>query len=209
MFSAIYELGRWGYQFYSGYGSHDPEITEPYIGSVTEFLYSLRRPCTVVDLGCGDFNIGRQIAPCAAKYIACDVARNILRRNRAVFPDIDFRELDMTTDVLPPGDICTVRQVFQHLDNRRIAKAIRAIMTTYPIWIITEHIPSDSNFPRNVDMPIGDNIRLFTANSGVDLNAPPFDFHGYTSQVLCEVSGKPGIIRTQIFYNPETDWCVP
>ena len=100
-----------------------------------------------------NFNIGRQIAPRAAKYIACDVASNILKRNRAAFPNMDFRQLDITADVLPPGDICTVRQVFQHLDNTRIAAAIRSMMATYPIWIVTEHIPSDSDFPRNVDMP--------------------------------------------------------
>ena len=34
--------------------------------------------------------------------------------------DVDFRVLDITSDEIPPGDVCFVRQVLQHLSNQSI-----------------------------------------------------------------------------------------
>ena len=60
----IYEQNLWGGredQFYSGDGSHDRLIIEPYISKVSKFLRSFDEPVSVCDLGCGDFNIGSKL----------------------------------------------------------------------------------------------------------------------------------------------------
>lgn len=58
----VYEMKLWGgnkSDFYSGEGSHHPDIINPYIDVLTSFLTSFKNPLTVCDLGCGDFNVGK------------------------------------------------------------------------------------------------------------------------------------------------------
>ncbi|MDB9961773.1 SAM-dependent methyltransferase, partial [Oceanihabitans sp.] len=60
----VYEMKLWGdnkSEFYSGLGSHDPEIVNPYIDVLTSFLTSFKSPLVVCDLGCGDFNVGKEL----------------------------------------------------------------------------------------------------------------------------------------------------
>ncbi|HBX67652.1 MAG TPA: SAM-dependent methyltransferase, partial [Balneolaceae bacterium] len=50
----IYEMNLWGdnnTDFYSGAGSHHPELVDPYIEVVTSFLNSFDDPLVVCDLG--------------------------------------------------------------------------------------------------------------------------------------------------------------
>jgi hypothetical protein len=67
IFAAVYYQERWGKgpagDFYSGDGSHDREVVLPYFEAVSAFLESFPERPSVVDLGCGDFNIGIQIRP--------------------------------------------------------------------------------------------------------------------------------------------------
>jgi len=76
VFQKIYQEKLWGggrARFYSGSGSHDPEIVGPYIESVGSYFKSFehftgRKP-NVVDVGCGDFSIGSRIRSFAGKYV--------------------------------------------------------------------------------------------------------------------------------------------
>ena len=61
----IYDQNLWGTnntKFYSGFGSHHPAIVNPYVEVVEQFLTSFDEKITVLDVGCGDFNIGSQLA---------------------------------------------------------------------------------------------------------------------------------------------------
>ena len=72
----IYEMHLWGgneFDFYSGQGSHDSKIISPYLDAVTSFLKSHNNALTVCDLGCGDFNIGKNLTKYTKKYIAIDI----------------------------------------------------------------------------------------------------------------------------------------
>jgi 2-polyprenyl-3-methyl-5-hydroxy-6-metoxy-1,4-benzoquinol methylase len=79
----VYEKNLWGgntADFYSGEGSHLPEIVTPYITVVSGFLQSFENPLTVCDLGCGDFNIGKELVKYSKKYIAIDIVENLIER---------------------------------------------------------------------------------------------------------------------------------
>ena len=62
VFNKIYKEGIWGTnedgESLSGRGSHTNEIIQPYISEVSKFLLDVK-PQIVVDLGCGDFHIGK------------------------------------------------------------------------------------------------------------------------------------------------------
>ena len=68
--------------FYSGVGSHSPEIVDPYIDAVKSFLKSFGEPIVVCDLGCGDFNVGKELVSLSKKYIAVDIVPDLIARNR-------------------------------------------------------------------------------------------------------------------------------
>jgi SAM-dependent methyltransferase len=209
VFSDIYRRNAWGDDTgcYSGPGSHWASIVEPYVESVTAFLKRLPQKPVVVDLGCGDFNVSQHLVPYTSLFIGCDIAGAVIERNRQLFPGVAFHQLDITRGPLPDADICIVRQVLQHLDNRRIVAALRK-MARYPIWIVTEHVPFGDFFTFNMDIRAGCDVRV-PLGSGVVLTVPPFNFHGYTPSLLCEVEFRyprcDGRIRTEVFTQARVD----
>jgi 2-polyprenyl-3-methyl-5-hydroxy-6-metoxy-1,4-benzoquinol methylase len=125
----VYEKNLWGgntADFYSGEGSHLPEIVTPYITVVSGFLQSFENPLTVCDLGCGDFNIGKELVKYSKKYIAIDIVENLIERNKKQFSTdhLEFHCLDIATADLPKGDCAIIRQVLQHLSNAEVQNII-------------------------------------------------------------------------------------
>jgi SAM-dependent methyltransferase len=174
----IYKQHMWGgkeVDFYSGEGSHDPYLVEPYVEVVSTFLNSFESPLSVVDLGCGDFNVGKRLIAFTEYYVAVDIVPELIERNKKVFIDerLEFRCLDLATGELPFGDVALLRNVLQHLSNGEI-QAIVPKLAQYKYVLLTEHIP-DGDFIPNVNIISGQGIRL-KKQSGVDLMAPPFNF---------------------------------
>jgi SAM-dependent methyltransferase len=203
IFSAIYTEQRWGADFSSGDGSHNPSVVAPYVNAVTGFLRSLPRPPSVVDLGCGDFSVGEQLRPYCGQYVACDVVPALIQRNKEKFADagVDFRCLDIIEENLPDGDIVFLRQVLQHLNNTQISKVTQKLYR-YKFLVLTEHIPANSGFTPNRDKPTGGGTRL-PQGSGVVITATPFLLKVKSVSVLCVISEssgrRPGTIKTMAY----------
>ncbi|WP_111685104.1 class I SAM-dependent methyltransferase [Winogradskyella tangerina] len=198
----VYEQHLWGgdeHDFYSGEGSHRPEIIEPYLKEVTSFLKSHQNKLSVCDLGCGDFNIGQQLLPYTSSYIAIDIVKDLISRNKIKFKndDVEFHCLDIAKDELPKADCAIIRQVLQHLSNTEI-KAITKKLSNYKYVILTEHIPIGDFIP-NIDIISGQGIRL-KHRSGVDILGAPFNFKVKSSKLLTEVllGGKKGKIASYL-----------
>jgi hypothetical protein len=204
IFSFIYKDHVWGnatprFPFNSGPGSHDVEIVEPYVSAVRSFIAdTFSTPPDVVDLGCGDFNVGRQIRNVTDRYIASDIVSDLIEHNRLSYAgeDVDFRVLDIISEDLPPGDIVFIRQVLQHLGNDQISRFLPKLRH-YPWAIITEHIPSKDPFIPNHDIRTGA-VRL-GFGSGVELTEAPFNLIHYSATILCELYVKSGRIRTTVY----------
>ncbi len=125
----IYEMNLWGGEdgdFYSGLGSHDPEIVVPYVDAVSEFSSSFEEPVTVLDLGCGDFNVGSRLVRHTSKYIAVDIVKDLIERNKETFEDdrLEFICMDIAKGDLPKADCIILRQVLQHLSNTEIQRIV-------------------------------------------------------------------------------------
>ena len=199
----IYEINLWGgdeVDFYSGSGSHNPEIVDPYIEVVSSFLRSFEKSPVVCDLGCGDFNVGKELVHLSKKYVGVDIVESLIDRNKKNFvaDNLEFHCLDIAKDELPKGDCALVRQVLQHLSNAEI-KRIVLKLCNYQYIIVTEHIP-EGGFDPNVDIISGQGIRL-KKQSGVDLMAPPFSFKTKKVKQLLSVpyeEGK-GILVTTLY----------
>ena len=189
-FQKIYENRLWGnssQQFYSGPGSHDVKVVDPFVKDVLAFLNSLPNSPIVIDLGCGDFNVGSKLFEACHLYIACDVVPELIEYNKVKFVNksIDFRCVDIVKDELPKGEVVIIRQVLQHLSNADIALVLPKL-TAFKYLIITEHIPV-GNFVPNLDKPSGLGIRMHNGlkkDSGVVITEPPFNFKASSVQKL-------------------------
>ncbi|WP_010521478.1 class I SAM-dependent methyltransferase [Aquimarina agarivorans] len=200
----IYEKKLWGgdtfVDFYSGTGSHDSEVITPYIDVVLTFLHSLDTPITVCDLGCGDFNVGKEFVAHTKKYYAIDIVESLIERNKIKFnaTNLEFQCLDIAKDTLPDGDCAIIRQVLQHLSNAEIQKIVTKL-SKYKYVIITEHVPKGA-FTPNKDIISGQGIRL-KKQSGVHISAPPFNFKTKREKplLITEKGVKQGIIVTTFY----------
>jgi hypothetical protein len=187
VFSRIYQRQLWrsnqGGKFHSGAGSRgEPaQIYVEKMGAILRKIQSeLSRPITIVDLGCGDFEVARDLLAevADARYIGCDIVPDLVAYNTETFATggISFQLLDIIADPLPTGDIYLVRQVLQHLSNAQIRAFLDKLPDAYVF--ITEGQPLHRSGPTNPDKEAGDSVRFdwFTGTgSGVELDKPPFN----------------------------------
>ncbi|MCF7559206.1 class I SAM-dependent methyltransferase [Sabulilitoribacter multivorans] len=199
----VYKKKLWGgnaYDFYSGYGSHDSNITTPYIEVVRDFLTAFKEPLVVCDLGCGDFNIGKNLVHYTKKYIAIDIVESLITRNKKMFvaENLEFFCLDIVKDELPPADCIILRQVLQHVSNAEILNVVDKLYN-FKYIILTEHIPLGT-FAPNKDIISGQGIRL-KQNSGVNILEPPFNLKVIDKTVLNEhiLKNNKGRIVTTLY----------
>ena len=199
----VYDMHLWGgndFDFYSGDGSHNLKIVEPYIDSITTFLKSQNNPLTVCDLGCGDFNIGKQLTKYAKYYIGIDIVENLIDRNKTLFKEdnLEFHCLNIVEDELPKADCIILRQVLQHLSNVEILKVVKKL-SNYKYVILTEHLPV-GDFAPNKDIISGQGIRI-KKQSGIDLLETPFNLKVKEEKILNEIilEANKGVILTTIY----------
>ncbi|WP_341221284.1 class I SAM-dependent methyltransferase [Polaribacter atrinae] len=199
----VYKMKLWGTnnsEFYSGSGSHQPEIIQPYIETVTSFLTSFKTPITVLDLGCGDFNIGQKFVKLTQKYIAVDIVSELIAYNKEHFKadNLEFECLDIATDHLPNVDCIIIRQVLQHLSNKEVQNVVQKLIN-YKYIILTEHLPF-GDFTPNKDIISGQGIRI-KKQSGIDLLAAPFNLKiKEKKQVLSYIlEDNKGVIATTLY----------
>jgi SAM-dependent methyltransferase len=199
----VYEMNLWGSNasdFYSGSGSHKPDIVQPYIAVLTAFLTSFKSPITLCDLGCGDFNIGKKLVKYTENYIAVDIVSDLIEHNKEKFKEenLVFYCLDIAVDNLPSADCALVRQVLQHLSNTEVQSILKKL-TNFKYVIVTEHVPQ-GDFVPNKEIISGQGIRL-KKQSGLNILAPPFNFKVKEEKQLLSVTldDSKGIIVTTLY----------
>jgi SAM-dependent methyltransferase len=176
-FDRIYNSNAWG--------SNDGATPNSGVGStgryVEEYCVLLQKLLktydvgSVADLGCGNFNTGKVIAPLVAHYTGVDIAQPVIDANTRDYAGerIHFVRADLTRDPLPRADAAIVRQVLQHLTNSEIRAALDNVLRAYPLAFITEHLYTGRGSRPNLDIPHGPGTRV-PMKSGVWIDLPPF-----------------------------------
>ena len=151
-------------------------MVEPYAAVVRELIHE-KGIRTVVDVGCGDFRVGRAIRAGASRYVGVDIVPALVERNRRLFGDAatEFVCLDAVASPLPDGDLFILRQVLQHLSNADIDRILRRTRP-FPYVLVTEFWPAPSPSLRpNRDKPTDPSTRGYL-RSGVYPQLPPFSY---------------------------------
>ena len=199
----VYEMNLWGTnnaQFYSGEGSHHPEIVRPYLSAVSSFLMGFKKPITVCDFGCGDFNIGKELVKYTNNYFAVDIVSELITHLELTYKEekLKFLCLDISTDDLPTGECVILRQVLQHLSNIEVHNILNKLKD-FKFIILTEHLPNGSFIP-NKNIISGQGIRI-KKQSGIKILAPPFNFQVKEEKQLVSstLSENKGVIVTTLY----------
>lgn len=189
IFSEIYAKKLWGSgdeRFCSGIGSAG-DIIGPYADFVRS-LIQRERITTIVDLGCGDFQVGRLLAGTGISYVGCDVCAELVRHNAELFGNdqTTFVHRDIVSDPLPDGELCMIRQVFQHLPNRDILAVLHKARK-YRLLLVSDEQVGNDNAAENSDiLPYHGTRRAL--GRGLKLERAPFNIPVET--VLTQTAGR-------------------
>lgn len=208
IFRKIYKRTLWGFDgirhHCSGVGSRGIPAAV-YVDAIVPIIHELWAKfgdqTAIVDLGCGDFRIGkamlRRLPP--LRYIGCDIVPNLVSENMRLHSAANtiFCCLDIVTDRIPFGHIYLIRQVFQHLPNSDISLVLRKLQGHERVYVTESH-PVILEGPANPDKPIGADVRFSWASGrgrGVELDQPPFL---RTVEEICRARHHCGVPREVI-----------
>ena len=183
IFSSIYERGEWGVdenmKGNSGTGS-DPQNAKMYITFLQNYLaeHNIK---SVVDLGCGDWRIGKSINWDGIKYLGVDVVDSVVSQNAKNFSaaNVSFMKADGSDYDLPKADLLICKEVLQHLPFKDIKNIVKQF-GKFKHCILVNDVDPIKLTCENSDIPRGYYRHL-------DLTKPPFSLLG--RKVLTYVSG--------------------
>lgn len=176
VFSRIYQDGAWGRnsqgEGISGVGSIYKHA-RPYLRMLQKFL-NTRQIRSVVDVGCGDWEISKYIRWEGIQYHGYDVVPSVINKDILKYgsPTVHFTCADGINADLPRADLLICKDVLQHLPNSYIQTLISKL-SRFKYCLITNDISAPSvTTPRlNIDIPMG-------SGRFVDLTKPPFNVKG-------------------------------
>lgn len=168
LFGEIYAVNGWlgG----SGVGSF-PEATAVY-RRVLQQAVDAGDVRSVVDAGCGDWQIARLLDWSGVTYLGVDVVPELIERNRAAYgtEGIRFQALDMSKAPLPRADLLVCKDVLQHLPSAWVSAFLAHAAGRYRYLLITNDVVGPGCPPEALNSDIG--LGLWRT---LDLARPPFN----------------------------------
>jgi tetratricopeptide (TPR) repeat protein len=173
VFDRIYRNGGWRGKG-SGPGSA-PEASKDYIALVNRLINQTPGIRSILDIGCGDWQIMRHVDLSRKRYLGVDVAASVIAANVQAFgrENIRFQVLNPCLDDIPDVDLIMMKDVAQHLPTGCVRKILERIAARCRYALITNDF-TEQNVAREI--PIG-------GWRPINVLAPPFDLPGVTLAV--------------------------
>jgi len=162
-FDYIYLNNVWGYK--SGPGS-DPDFAKPWIDIVNSFL--LKDDInTVIDVGCGDWRLGKNYNLIGKKYTGVEISSVIFKEtvlnttNNIKFINDDFETID-----IHDADLIIIKDVLQHLPNSSIYNIVNKVMRKSKYALFCDDMTEVNN-----------KEDVYAGYRSIDLSSDPFNFN--------------------------------
>jgi hypothetical protein len=173
VFDRIYRNGGWCGKG-SGPGS-SANASKSYIALVNRLVNQTPDIRSILDIGCGDWQIMRHVDLSRKRYLGVDVAASVVDANAREFgrENIRFQVLNPYQDEIPDADLVIMKDVAQHLPTACVRKILERIAGRCRYALITNDFTERNVAP---DIPIG-------GWRAVNVLAPPFNLTGVTLAV--------------------------
>lgn len=189
VFNDIYKYYKWGYG--SGWGSVG-FLNKPFVSFINNFLNKHEDIKIIVDIGCGDWQMGRHFKLGNKRYIGCDVSSVAINAVRKKYSSENrqFLILDAVKDDLPDGDLVIIKDVLQHLSNNDVGRVLSKLMK-YKYVIVQNDVLSKKFINRDIKNG---------SWRPIDVTKPPFN---YSDIILVEKYTEglyklPNLIRKRL-----------
>ena len=167
LFREIYEVDGWlgG----SGLGSV-PDATVTY-RRVLQRILDATDVSSVVDAGCGDWQISRLLDWSTVSYLGVDVVPELVERNTAAYggTNVRFRTVDLSRFELPRADLLVCKDVLQHWPLGWVSAFLARAAGRYRYALVTNDVESTDCAPELLNSEIG--LGLWRV---LDVQRPPF-----------------------------------
>lgn len=143
VFKDIFSKKSWGdCPSVSGYGS--TEEATAHIRVELPKLFERHGITHLIDVPCGDLFWMQHLLPSLKTYTGLDIVPEIIEANRKKYPSgtCTFEVLDITKDPLPSGDAILVRDLFIHLPEEDIKRALRNIAQSEITYCLLSNYPN-------------------------------------------------------------------
>ncbi|RWO72512.1 MAG: class I SAM-dependent methyltransferase [Mesorhizobium sp.] len=139
-FSKIYIEHAWGGTSKSGPGS-DPEVLQTYSELLVDYI-KRKGIRSVVDVGCGDWALGRTLDWTGVDYTGVDIVPELIEKLNDAYgsSNVRFACLDLLSDPLPTADLCVIKDVLQHLSNDSVNAFLAKLQKQFKASLITNDI---------------------------------------------------------------------
>lgn len=154
IFKSIYHHNDWqNDESVSGHGSTLAD-TESIREAIPELLTELWAT-SILDIPCGDYHWFSKIKlPPQVHYIGADIVPELIMTHNILYPELDFRVLDLTSDPLPKVDVILVRDCLGHLSNQNIWAALHNMQDSGSTYLLATTFP-DMKWSITADTPDG------------------------------------------------------
>ncbi|WP_106874616.1 class I SAM-dependent methyltransferase [Candidatus Phycorickettsia trachydisci] len=175
IFSDIYKNDTWC----GGSGSGSvPKNAMPYLELLQKF-FNDKRFNTIVDLGCGDWQLmERIIIPRKKSYMGYDVVQEVIDANNKRFakPNVQFITINSLQEIEHVrADLLIVKDVLAHWPNSRVQYFLTKILPNYKYALITHDVTDDfgKEDMKNSDIKLG-------SHRPIDITLEPFNLKNTT-----------------------------
>lgn len=175
------------------------KVITPYLTYLKQMRLTLpQQRITWVDVGCGKLSNVYKYLPWDVqrdRYVGVDLQTDIQEINKSVHNTLSYAVLDATQDILPSGNICIVREVFQHLCFAHINLILHQLRY-FKLVIITDKQPEHRvcKIKENVDKATDTTLR----SKGLWLELPPFNLNIHVGLEV-PVDNNTSVMRTVLW----------
>jgi hypothetical protein len=194
IFTKIYKENKW--EKGSGPGSYEKNTI--IYRKLLQNYFDDQRFQTIIDFGCGDFQIMKLInVPVDKIYKGIDVVPEVIQQDKKHYAKAnikfylikDLYEINPQDQILQ-GDLLIIKDVLMHWSNKKIQYFIDQILPNYKYALITHDIAEDAKLNKNINTG---NFRP------IDITHPPFNLKN--AKMVLEYEGG-GRKRVYFYTNP-------